>query len=93
MLFCNIGPIKSDIVYHPFELLNPVEILDGIRMFSIEDVAAMKLFAICKRGTRKDFYDVWALLQHFDANQLADYFVEKYGEDKLIFFKEKYPLL
>ena len=88
MLFCNIGPVKTDIIYHPFALLSPVETIDNIRMFSIEDVAAMKLFAICKRGTKKDFYDVWALLHHFTAIQLANFFVEKYGQEKLIFLRK-----
>lgn len=88
MLFCNIGSVKSDIIYHPFEILSAVETIDNIRMFSVEDVAAMKLFAICKRGTRKDFYDVWTLLQHFSPKKLANFFVEKYGIEKLIFLKK-----
>jgi predicted nucleotidyltransferase component of viral defense system len=88
MLFCNIGPVKTDIIYHPFALLSPVETINDIRMFSIEDVAAMKMFAVCKRGTRKDFYDVWALLRHFTPQKLAALFVEKYGEEKLIFLKK-----
>jgi predicted nucleotidyltransferase component of viral defense system len=88
MLFCNIASVKSDIIYHPFEFISPIETLDNIRMFSVEDVAAMKLFAICKRGTRKDFYDVWMLLQHFTPYKLAGFFVEKYGEDKLIFLRK-----
>lgn len=85
MLFCNIGPVKTDFVYHPFELLSPAEIINGIRMFSIEDVAAMKQFAVCKRGTRKDFYDIWALLQHFSPADLIGFFIKKYGEEKVIF--------
>ena len=88
MLFCNIGPVKTDIIYHPFKLISPVEIIDNIRMFSIEDVAAMKLFAICKRGTRKDFYDLWMLAQHFTPVQLAAFFQEKYGQEKLIFLRK-----
>jgi predicted nucleotidyltransferase component of viral defense system len=88
MLFCDIGPVKTDIIYHPFALLSPVETIDNIRMFSIEDVAAMKLFAICKRGTKKDFYDVRELLRHFTAKKLTDFFVDKYGEEKLIFLKK-----
>ncbi len=88
MLFCNIGTVKSDIIYHPFELLSPVETMDNIRMFSVEDVAAMKMFAICKRGTKKDFYDVWALLQHFTPKKLVDFFIQKYGSEKLIFLKK-----
>jgi predicted nucleotidyltransferase component of viral defense system len=88
MLFCNVGQVKSDIIHHPFNLLSPIETIDNIRMFSIEDVAAMKLFAICKRGTRKDFYDVWMLVQHFTPKQLATFFTEKYGEEKLIFLRK-----
>ena len=48
----------------------------------------MKLFAICKRGRQKDFCDVWALLQHFRPGELANFFIEKYGEEKLIFLKK-----
>ncbi len=88
MLFCNIASVKADIIFHPFLLLKPVEAIEGIRMFSVEDIAAMKLFAICKRGTRKDFYDVCVLLQHFKPPELFDLFIEKYGVDKLIFLKK-----
>ena len=48
----------------------------------------MKLFAICKRGTRKDFYDLWMLLQHFTPKKLKSFFIEKYGEEKLIFLRK-----
>lgn len=88
MLFCNVGLVKVDIVYHPFSLLSPVETIEGLRMFSVSDVAAMKLFAICKRGTKKDLYDLWMLLQHFSPKQLAGFFIEKYGEEKLIFLRK-----
>ncbi len=88
MLFCNIGAVKMDVIHHPFNLLSSVETIDGIRMFSVEDVAAMKLFAICKRGTRKDFYDLWMLVQRFTPIELADFFIKKYGEEKLIFLKK-----
>jgi len=88
MLFCNIAMVKSDIIHHPFTLLSPIETIDNIRMFSVEDIAAMKLFAICKRGTKKDFYDLWMLVQHFTPQQLSGFFVEKYGEDKLIFLRK-----
>jgi Nucleotidyl transferase AbiEii toxin, Type IV TA system len=88
MLFCNINNVKCDIIHHPFGLLSPVETIEEIRMFSIEDVAAMKLFAICKRGTKKDFYDLWVLLQHFKPKELAGFFIKKYGEEKLIYLRK-----
>lgn len=88
MLFCNINDIKCDIIYHPFRLLYPVETIENIRMFSVQDVAAMKLFAICKRGTKKDFYDLWLLVQHYTPKELAGFFVKKYGHDKLIYLRK-----
>ncbi|MFT4092483.1 MAG: nucleotidyl transferase AbiEii/AbiGii toxin family protein [Niabella sp.] len=83
MLFTYINDVKVDWVYHPFHLLAPIEIIDGIRFFSIEDVAAMKLFAITKRGTKKDFFDVYQLLNLFSPHELKGLFEKKYGYDKI----------
>lgn len=85
MLFCRMHNVKVDFVTHPFELIQPYDVIDDIRFFSASDVAAMKLFAVCKRGTKKDFYDVYELLNHFSKQMLLQLFVQKYGEDKLIF--------
>lgn len=85
MLFCRISEVKVDFITHPFALIQPYEIIEGVRFFSTPDVAAMKLFAICKRGTKKDFYDIYELLNHFSKETLLHFFVQKYGEDKLFF--------
>jgi hypothetical protein len=55
MLFGYIKNIKIDMVYHPFRLLSPMEVIEGIRLFSLADVSVMKLFAVTRRGSRKDF--------------------------------------
>lgn len=87
MLFCYINNIKVDFVYHPFDLLRPIEIIDGIRFFSVEDVSAMKLFALTKRGSKKDFFDVYALSQILGPVKLLENFSLKYGEDKIWMMK------
>jgi hypothetical protein len=83
MLFSYINKIKVDWVYHPFPLLQPIEVIDQIRLFSIEDISAMKLFAITKRGSKKDFFDVFQLAKTLGPKELIDNFSAKYGEDKL----------
>jgi predicted nucleotidyltransferase component of viral defense system len=85
MLFCDINSIKTDLIYHSFKLLKPLDIIDGIRMFSIEDIIAMKLFAICRRGTQKDFFDIFQLLNNYSSKSMIEFFIEKYGYDQLIF--------
>jgi predicted nucleotidyltransferase component of viral defense system len=48
-------------------------------MASFEDIAAMKLSAIGSRGTKKDFFDMYFLLERFDIYQIVDFFKQKYG--------------
>lgn len=64
-LLTYIDDIKVDFVTHNYPLLNPVEIAEGIRMISNEDIGAMKLHAIHQSGKRyKDFIDMYFLLEN-----------------------------
>jgi predicted nucleotidyltransferase component of viral defense system len=83
MMFCYINQAKTDFVFHPHHLLKPFDTIDGIRMFSIEDVAAMKLQAVTQRGSKKDFYDVWQLLQIMTAQQLIKIYAAKYTDSQV----------
>ncbi len=62
-------------------MIKPCFIQEGIRMFSIEDIAAMKLNAICGRGSKKDFYDIYYLLQLFSLKELLDFYDYKFQAD------------
>jgi predicted nucleotidyltransferase component of viral defense system len=95
MLFAYINRIKVDLIHHPFNLIKPLEIVEGLRLFSVEDVCAMKLFAVTKRGSKKDFYDIFQLCQILSPERLVDYFSMKYGNEKawmmqmsLIYFED-----
>jgi Nucleotidyl transferase AbiEii toxin, Type IV TA system len=75
---CSIDGIKIDIVNYSYDLIKPIVVEDGIRMASFEDIAAMKLSAIGSRGTKKDFYDFYFLLQMFSIYEIVSFFKEKY---------------
>lgn len=62
-------------------LTKPCFIQEGIRMFSVEDIAAMKLNAICGRGSKKDFYDIYSLLQLFSLKELLAFYDYKFQSD------------
>ncbi len=54
-----ISHILVDLITHNYELIEPAIELDGIRMLSKPDIAAMKVNAIAGNGTRvKDFISV-----------------------------------
>lgn len=81
-IFCTINGIKTDVVKHNKAiLLKPCITKNGIRMYSVEDIAAMKLNAICGRGSKKDFYDIYVLLQHFSLKELLAFFDRKFNSD------------
>ena len=44
------------------DLLNNSVIEDGIKLWSIQDIAAAKISAITNRGSKKDFYDLVEIL-------------------------------
>ena len=50
------------------------------RLASDKDIAAMKINAIIGRGTRKDFIDLYVLLQHYSLSQIMDFYKRKYPE-------------
>ena len=58
---------------------NPVQ-GDGFVLASDNDIAAMKVNAIMGRGTRKDFVDLFVLLQHYSLAEILDFYKRKYPE-------------
>lgn len=85
MLFTRINGIKCDFIHEPAPVLMPFVPLENARLYHAEDVAAMKLHTICGRGKRKDFFDVYALLQQYTWEELLTFFEKKYSASQLYF--------
>lgn len=56
--------LKIEFSQYPFRQLEPVEIMEGVRIDSLRDIAANKLAALLDRFDPKDFVDLYFLLQH-----------------------------
>lgn len=83
-IFCFVDAVKIDIIHHPHTLIRPAKNIDGIRMFSTEDIIAMKVQAILGRGKKKDFWDIAELLQHFSIADFIQFHKEKYATQNLL---------
>lgn len=75
-----IDGIKVDCVNYPYGWLDECRVLDGIRLASVNDIAAMKISAIINRGTKKDFIDLYFLLQEMSLNHILDLYDQKYPD-------------
>ena len=47
-------------------------------MYNNADISAMKIQAILGRAQKKDFWDLYELLQHYPLQQLIDWHKQKY---------------
>lgn len=77
-VFCLIDGIKVDICRHKEELIEPPLENEGIRMWSLPDIAASKVNAVSRRATKKDFWDIDRLLDVFTITDLASFYRKKY---------------
>jgi predicted nucleotidyltransferase component of viral defense system len=76
----SIDQIKVDIVNYHYPWLQPTLTMNGLKLASIEDIAAMKLAAVTGRGTKKDFIDLFFLLKKYSLYDLIDFYNRKYAD-------------
>ncbi len=84
-LFGSIDGIKIDLIkhyHHP--LIEQTVTEDGIRLLSVQDIMAMKIAAIMKRGVKKDFWDIAELLKHYTVEDFIIYYTRKYPSQLLL---------
>lgn len=79
----SVNGIKVDFVNYKYPWIDSVVEKDGLRLASPKDIAAMKINAIEGRGTKKDFIDIYFLLQHYILEEILAFYARKYPENSL----------
>ena len=75
-----VNGVKVDIVNYDNPWIDSLVQEDNIRLASVSEIAAMKVRAIVGRGTRKDFVDLYHLLQRFSMKHVLELFHQKYPD-------------
>lgn len=84
-LFGAIDGVKVDLVkYHHRPMIGEPVIVNGIRLYSREDIMAMKVAAIMKRGVKKDFWDIAELLRYYSIDDFINQYSKKYPSQQLM---------
>jgi hypothetical protein len=71
--------VRVSFLEYGYPLLGALREVEGLRLASLEDIAAMKLAAVVQRGSKKDFIDVFALGRHFALGDMLACYRKKYG--------------
>jgi predicted nucleotidyltransferase component of viral defense system len=76
----SLDNIKIDFVNYEYPWIDSPIVEDGLILASPTDIAAMKVNAIEGRGTKKDFIDLYYLLQYYTLDDILSFYKKKYPE-------------
>lgn len=71
--------VKFSYFYYRYPLIKKITTFSKINIASLEDIAAMKIAAICDRGTKRDFIDLYFLAKKFSLEQIFKFYDQKYA--------------
>ena len=92
-----IKDVKLQFLGYPYRLIEPLVDWQGIKLSSVIDIACTKLQTVGMRGSKKDFVDIYFLLEMFSLTDLFKALGKKYAEvdydtthilKSLIYFKD-----
>ncbi len=85
-LYGTLDGVRVSFIRYQYPLLQPVTRVEGAygTIASLDDIACMKLSAVTQRGARKDFVDIYALIEsHKPLMTLLQLFKEKYNTNDI----------
>ncbi|GGF44536.1 nucleotidyl transferase AbiEii/AbiGii toxin family protein [Echinicola rosea] len=85
--------VKVDVIQN-MKAIDPIEELNGIRLYSIRDIGLFKLISASSRPAKKDIYDLYYITEHIPLVDLYSDLLKKHStfnsnEDRNIFDLDK----
>ena len=77
-VFVNISGVDCSFFWYQYPLIEKAENVMGIQIVSCQDIAAMKLIAISHRPVKRDYIDIYYLLEKFSLKDMFSFVSKKY---------------
>ena len=77
-LILEVERVMVSFFTYPYKMLEPYVKLGEINLASAKDIAAMKIVAIAQRGRRRDFIDMYFLIEKIGLKEIIGSAQEKY---------------
>lgn len=72
-----LDDVKLDFLKFPYSFVQDHATVEGIRLVSIENIAVMKLLAVARRGVKKDFFDLYFILEQYSLGEILKIFEDR----------------
>lgn len=77
-LNADLDQVKVQFLGYSYLMLEPLVDYEGIKLSSVLDIACTKLLTIGSRGSKKDFLDMYVILEKYTLQELIDQLSRKY---------------
>lgn len=78
-----IEGVKVSFLRYVYPFLEETREIEGMRLAGVLDIAAMKIIAINQRGAKRDFVDLYVILQDYPFHRVAKHMVMRLGRERI----------
>ena len=82
-LVSEIEGVKFSLFNYEYPFVEKPTSCEGINVAGVLDIAAMKIIAISQRGTKRDFVDMYFILQTVPFHKAAEHMVQRFGKERV----------
>ncbi|MHB8482303.1 MAG: nucleotidyl transferase AbiEii/AbiGii toxin family protein [Nitrospiria bacterium] len=82
-LTVTIDGTKVSIFRYLYPFIEEMKDADGVPVAGIIDIASMKIIAVNQRGAKRDFFDLYFILQDIPFWKIAENMVKRFGNDRI----------
>lgn len=82
-LVTEIDNIKVSIFQYDYPFLDKPLAFRGIKVAGLLDIASMKVIAISQWGTKRDFIDLFFVLQNIPFHIIAQHMIKRFGKERV----------
>ena len=82
-LTADVGGVKISLFRYEYPFLQKPIISDNAKIAGLLDIAAMKIIAVNQRGTRRDFIDLYYIMQEIPFHKIAGHMVKRFGKERI----------
>lgn len=75
--------VKVSFLHYPYPVLKSFQTVHGLKIASVDDIAAMKVVAISQRGNKKYFFNLYEMLKTISPIELKNLFLQKFGASRI----------
>ena len=82
-LTVTIDGTKMSMFRYPYPFVEEIKETHGVPVAGVIDIATMKIIAISQRGAKRDFIDLYFVLQDTPFRKVAENMVRRFGTDRV----------